>query len=332
MWPFRRKAEKRESFTDIFTGALESNAIGNSIARESLAIEAAAGLLGRSLADAAVNDERFTPEILMDIGRNLLRHGEVIYLIGDSELTKVSWYTLNGGHERKSWKYNITLAAPNTTYRTSNVSYKRILHIKYATGLYRPYEGTSPFRWGPDGASLAERVEQNLNQEFNARHGKVIPLPGNKKKEGATEVLKNLKGNTAAVETTAHGGGGGIVEAPRQDWMQKSLGPMPSSEMIELYKASQDAILKAAGVPLGFFAKEGQSREEMRHYFLTVVVPISRFIQAEWKHSTGMKLKMGFSILAQSDLAARARAFKGFVDSGLPIEKAAAISGIFLEE
>ena len=88
-WPFGNKLEVRESYTDTVISAILANAQGKSLATPSAtsALEACAGTTGRGFAAAEVSGGQgsltraLTPAVLSLVGRELIRTGEVVFML-----------------------------------------------------------------------------------------------------------------------------------------------------------------------------------------------------------------------------------------------------------
>ena len=111
LWPF----EKRESgnYSDTLINAILSRAQGSTLAipSASAALEMCAGVVGRSFASAEASGrpgvvEALTPDCLEMVGRGLVRHGEVVFLIDTTAGLKLlpaqSW-DVDGGPAPDSW-------------------------------------------------------------------------------------------------------------------------------------------------------------------------------------------------------------------------------------
>ena len=109
LWPFGNKLETRDdSYIDTLIAALVSRAQGKSLAVPSAtaALEACAGTVGRGFVASEVSGpdtltRALTPGVLELVGRSLIRHGEVVFLIdttaGMLRLVPAQTHDVSGG-------------------------------------------------------------------------------------------------------------------------------------------------------------------------------------------------------------------------------------------
>ena len=338
----KKKPEKRDSLTSRLIDIAEASASGETIVQSSSPIEAVAGLYGRCFASAKVNDPRLTAEVLSDIARSMIKFGESLFYVSREETVKVVEYTITSTQPaneiplRKFWVYDCTFSSPMVTNRSLALGPNKIFHVRYSYSYKRPYEGRSPLYLSPQAQRLSVNIERIFSEMTAAEIAQIVTMPrldANKAQEIANKV-RDAKGKTRFVETTAHAFGKGVAEAPRMhDWASQTIAPKPDQYLVELYKQAQDAIFKACGVPLALMSEGSGQREAMRHFVATAIEPLSRIIAQEWKRTTGVDIEFDFSTIRSTDLAAKARAFKMFVsETGLSSEIAAKICGINLED
>ena len=152
LWPF----EKRESgnYSDTLITAILSRAQGKTLAipAATAAIEMCAGVVGRSFASAEASGrpsvvEALTPDCLEMVGRGLVRHGEVVFMIDTSAGLKLlpaqSW-DVDGDPDPDSWEYRLTLGGPSRTFTHNHVPAASVLHFRYAADPSRPWRGILP--------------------------------------------------------------------------------------------------------------------------------------------------------------------------------------------
>ena len=95
------------------------------------------------------------------------------------------------------------------------------------------------------------------------------------------------------------------------------------------------AVLAACGVPpsLASTRSEGSSqRESFRRFIHTTIQPASKMVAEELSRKLDQQISLSFESLFASDLAGRARAFRSMVEAGLTLERAAALTGLMLDE
>ena len=125
--PFGNNLETRaESYSNALIAALVSRTEGKSIALPSgtAALEACAGTVGRGFAASEVSGpdsiiQALRPGVLELIGRSLIRHGEVVFLIDTQadrlRLIPAEAHDVEGGPYPDEWEYRLTLGGPSKT-------------------------------------------------------------------------------------------------------------------------------------------------------------------------------------------------------------------------
>ena len=131
MWPFRKKAEQRQSggdFSDSVIRLIESQAAGSVVDTSSTAaVEAASGALSRAFASAEVKGAPWvknavTPSFLSQVGRDLIRSGDSLHIVRVSEMGQVilipcsSWH-FEGGDDPATWRVRTTSYGPSRAAR-----------------------------------------------------------------------------------------------------------------------------------------------------------------------------------------------------------------------
>ena len=121
----------------------------------------------------------------------------------------------------------------------------------------------------------------------------------------------------------------GIVrDAPRQDWVQKRLGPAPPETLSTVHDASAVAVLAACGVDpvlAGITKSDGAAmRESYRKFERLTLQPLARIIEAELAAKLDAPdLTLSFDSLRASDFAGVGRAYKALIEAGLTRDQVA---------
>ena len=347
------KTEKRESqpFTDAFTQALYELSAGNVPVdpRALGALEVAAGFWARAFASAKVNPQNnitasLTPSVLALIGRELCRRGEVVFKIAVSgskvSLLPAGSWDIEGGPEPMSWTYRVDIFGASV-HRTEFSPAAGLLHFRYATDPGVPWVGLSPLAYARDTGKLAAALELRLGEEAAAPVGNLLPIPDIEGDDPDSSPLANLKndlrnarGRTLLVPTTAAGFGEGMAAAPRQDWQQKRLGADPPATLEKIRNAVGETVLACCGVPVEL-AEVGQgtaAREAWRRFLHATIDPLGKLVAEELSEKFEFPVSLNFDSLMASDIMGRARAFQSLVGGGMDLEKAAALSGLLMAE
>ena len=349
------KTEKRESqpFTDAFTTALYELSAGNLPVdpRALGALEIAAGFWARAFASAKVSPENnitqsLTPSILALIGRELCRRGEVVFKIavsgGKVSLLPAGSWDIEGGPELASWTYRIDLFGASV-HRTEFSPAAGLLHFRYATDPGVPWVGLSPLAYARDTGKLAAALEKRLGEEAGAPSGNLLPVPDNADPSGDDEgdplaplkkAMREARGRTLLVPTTASGFGEGMAAAPRQDWKQSRIGFDPPQGLEKIRAAVSETVLACCGVPVEL-AETGQgtaAREAWRRFLHATIDPLGKLVAQELTEKFEFPVSLNFDSLMASDISGRARAFQSMVGGGMDPGRAAALSGLMMTD
>ena len=168
MWPFNRSEKRESSYSDALIQQILSSS-GGSVGPQSIstgALEFCAGLVGRAFASASVEGPpmltaALTPSFLNNVGRELVRHGEILFhvdFLDALKLSPVSDWDVQGGYDPAAWRYRLTLAGPSSVTTISNRPAAGVLHfhVRSRSGATasRPVPGCSgSYRWTPERGS-----------------------------------------------------------------------------------------------------------------------------------------------------------------------------------
>ena len=338
-FPWLQRETRQETFTDAAIALLTENANSAKASPGSIAaLEIALGLWGRAFASATVTPPSIagavTPSVLEMIGRELIRVGEVVFLIevadGRLMLQPSKTWDMQGGPDPASWTYAITLAGPSTTTTTRNVSERRIVHPRYAVDPDRPWRGVGPITRAKTTATLAANVETRLSEETGQSAGNVMAVPDGKSKAALQTDLRSIKGLLALVESTASGWGDGSQGAPKRDLVQNRIGANPPAILATLRSDAALSVLATCGVPTTLLERaDGTAlRESWRQFLHSSVTPVADIVAAELSDKLAVDVGLSFDGMFASDLSGRARAFQSMVGGGMPVDKAAALAGL----
>ena len=355
MWPFVRKAETREAvggYTGIISALIGAQAAGTTQqASATAALEACAGALSRSFMAAKVEAppdiaEAVSPRTLGQIGRDLVRVGESLHVIrtmgGKLRLIPSSTWYWEGDADPSTWLCTATSYGPSGS-STWRLPMDSVVYIAWGSPTARPFHGLSPSSWSADTSRLMANTERALADEAGGPVAQLLPVPQDGG-SGDTDVdplaglkndIKDAAGKALLVETTASGWGEGAVAAPRSDWKQSRLGPMPPDSMVKLADSAFSRVLAAAGVPPSLFVADADGtaqREGLRRYHMGVVVPMARLLEAELSEKLGVVVKLQFDGYAR-DMVSRAQVFtKLAAVDGISPELALELSGMVVAD
>ena len=348
MWPFTRRTEHRQaSYTDGVVAALLARASGtHADVTATAAVEAAAGALSRAFASAEITPNSpatsgLTPDVLAQIGRALIVHGEIVLILAVAEgrvrLLPVASFDVTGAADSATWRYRCDLAGPSGSVTVSRPA-ESVIHCQYSIDPARPWVGVGPLARARLSGRLSAELEAALGDEASGTRGYVLPIPSDGQDSSVSDLRRDigsLHGRTALVETLAAGWGDGRMAAPRGDYQPQRLGANPPVSLATLRSDAARAVLSACGVPVELVtAGDGTGqREAWRRFLHGCVQPLAACVATELAAKLDTPtLTLGFDKLFASDLSGRARAFQSLVGGGMAVEQAAALAGLMADD
>ena len=340
LWPWRGET-RDDSMTDALVVQIVANASGATTANASAtaALEACAGLVGRAFASATVEAsaavaEALEPNMLAQMGRALVRHGEHVALIdttGDGlRLLPTQTHDVGGQADPATWHYNITLGGPSATVKHDKTPAQSVVHLRWATDPAKPWIGVGPLQAADLAGRLSAETVAALADEASGPRGNLLPIPTDGEDatvENLKADIRKLKGKAAVVESGDWGGTAGGGEA---DWKPRRLGSNPPSAMVELVRTASAEVYAACGIPAALFTatSSAAAREAYRQSLFAVIAPLGRIVSRELSDKLGGPVALGWHELGAADIASRARAFQSMVGAGMDPAKAAGLAGL----
>ena len=341
-WVLPEHRSESESYSEQVMDAALAMARGSTADPRALAaVEIAAGMIGRAFATATPDpvDTRsaaLTPETLARIGRALVLRGEWLAVIevnsaGVMLLPASSW-DVYGAADPATWRYRVNLPAPSGTYSVIREA-AGLVHVRINSPEEAPWLGVSPIRKAGLSATLAASVERTLAGDSKIQSARLAPLPldFDERKSFARRLAAGGI-VTAGVATFPMGHQG---QEPSSRWEPQVIRADPAGSMVKLRSDSARDVLGACGIPaeLATVADGTGAREGWRRFLHGTVAPLGRQVAAELALKLDMPgLALRFDDLYASDLSGRARAFQSMIGGGLPIEQAAALSGLVVPD
>ena len=346
MWPFNRSEKRESSYSDALIQQILSSS-GGSVGPQPIstgALEFCAGLVGRAFASASVEGPpmltaALTPSFLNNVGRELVRHGEILFhvdFLDALKLSPVSDWDVQGGYDPNEWKYRLTLAGPSSVTTISNRPAEGVLHFMYAHEAGRPHRGLSPVAAAALAGRLSSEVGKLLADEASGPRGSVLPMPHTDGADATVALLKadllKLNGQLALVESMRGNWkeGSSSREAPA-DWRAQRIGASPPVSLVNLHELASREIALACGVPAALASPNPTgtgTREAWRQFLFGTVAPLGKLVAAELSRKLGAPITLKWDELRASDLAGRARAFQSLVGGGMELGRAAGLAGL----
>ena len=346
-WPFGNKLETRAdtSYTDTLIAALLSKVQGRSLATPgaTAALEACAGTVGRGFAASEVSGpdtltRALTPGVLELIGRSLIRHGEIVFLIdteaGRLRLVPAQTHDVSGGPFPEEWEYTVTLGGPSRTVTYDFVPAASVLHFRYAVDASAPWRGNGPIAVANLAGKLSAETARALAEESSGPVGRLlgIPVDGQDTTVGGLKAdIANARGKMALLETGDWGNAGGDA---RVGLKSERFGAEPPASLVALVSVASQEVYSACGLNAGLWggSQAAAVREAWRLCLFGVLSPLGRLVEAELKDKLDDEVSLSWQELRASDLSGRARAFQSMVGGGMDISKAVAVAGLMVED
>ena len=345
-----RQPERRQSLGDQIGNAFLSFAnTPSASARQTAAVELAAGMLGRVLSTAEVSGVAgISPRWLRDAGRDIVNRGEHLSRItvvgGQVRLIRQSSWSWHGADaDPWGWTARTTETGPSSSL-TREIAYEGLVHLDWSSSPHVPYIGQPATVTAKLSADSAANSELSMGREAGGDVARIVPAPEGAEGDDSTSEVDNdgyqvdphagyrkdlaaAKGATMLVESMAnnHDLGG---RAPN-DWEPRRLGPAPPAGFVEATEQAHHRLLGALGVPVGLATDaDGTSqREGYRRWWLTVVDPVVAILE----HELSEKLERPITLKMDSyghDQVSRATVLKKLVEAGVPAAVAIELSEI----
>lgn len=336
------------SYTDSLVSALLRQARGQSanpaLVSATSAMEACAGKIGLSFAACEISGPdaivaALTPDLMMMVGRALIRRGELVLWIdtstGNLQLLPVMSHNVSGNADPSSWRYEMTLPGPSGT-QTAYAFADGVIHLRYSADPEHPWRGTGPLQVAYLAGQLSAETVAALTDESAGPRGSFLSLP----KDGSDDTIGLLKNDIAAasgkmltVESTTddwQAGGKG----PSDDWEQKRFGPNPPAALVQVAELASREIYAACGLSTAIWggATPAAAREAWRLALFSVIAPLGRLVETELRQKLDPAVRLGWDELRASDLSGRARSFQSMVNGGMDVSKAAALAGLIVAD
>ena len=275
------------------------------------------------------------------IGRALIRRGEIVFYIdvvdGRLVLLPCQSHDVEGGPDPATWRYRCTVSGPERTWTYDKVPATGVVHLTYGRDPERPWRGYGPLQVAQLAGRLSASTVATLADEAGGSHGYLLPMPAVGGQDETVDQLradiKALKGQVALVESTQSMAAGAAT--PRSDWEPKRLGADPPAALVELLHRASVEVYSACGLSPAIFAAEGQGtamREAWRQALFGCIAPLGRLVSHELTTKLDAPVTLDWQELRASDISGRARAFQSMVGAGMDPAKAAALSGLMVDD
>ena len=347
--------EHRSGLGESYSSWLLNQAGGGSTitaadAKKTAVVEAAASLFGRALSQSVIQPsgdprtEAVTPDLLLTIGRQLIRSGQALFEIrlkgGEVELVPAEdWEVRGDSPDPKKWRVRISQATPSGPIITKDISYLATLHFRYASSLNRPWVGIPPWEFAADSATLLAGLERRLSEECGSVIARLLPVPsgvdtGSDENDDPLAALRSdisqSKGAPLLLETTSGGFEQGKLSAPQSDWQARRLGANPPRELLELRRDVERSLLAACGVSPALFSDGATaSQQAWRQFLRGSLQPFARRVEHELSLKLDLpELRLDLGHLTSTDVLPQSRVVRTLTDAGVELSQAMKIAGL----
>ncbi|MCY4539280.1 MAG: hypothetical protein OXE52_13755, partial [Chloroflexi bacterium] len=251
----------------------------------------------------------------------LMLAGESVWAV-DGELTWVPSYSID-----KSGNYTLDGGGVRSA--------EHVLHVRYAWDRFMG-RGLGPL----DGATRVREAGRKLERAFsfagNAPVAQLARVPyqrlvntqtgqesPNSPIDQLTRAIVEAEGKAYLAPASAAATGGAS-----KDYELVQFAPHLPQENTTGWESLNKMALVSMGFPASY-SRQGLTREDWRMFITTTLKPLGRLV-IEAAARAGLPISISWNEVQATDLATRARAFKGFVDAGLTKEEAAEVCDIKL--
>ena len=318
------KRERRDSYTETQVQSAVDRATGKAASAAIATVEIVARLWESAFSTGESSVLR--PWMLGRIGRELALRGQSLWWkSAASGLLPISDHDVRGASAAaERWRYRITLPGPSSSV-SRTVAASDVLHVRVGAPSQRPWAGCSPLAWSEATLAVLREVDRSLAEEHSGPVGSVIPVSdpaGSQEIANQIGVLSGKAILTEASEMDLPGEGPG----GRNLWRPNRVGPSPAQGTATARDSVERSILSAAGIPPSLVFGGSDYRDAWRSFLAGTVQPAAALVSDELKR-IGLDETISFRGLNQSDIQARARAYKQLVDGKMDAADARRICG-----
>ena len=341
---FRRRETRSDGgYSDAILSAVELAAVAETVSgAQTAAVETAAGLVGRTLAQATVTGaECCSPGWLCRVGYDLIRtpsgHLSVIGMRGGSVTLEPaeSWTWTGSQADRSDWRVLATIPRPTGSV-TRSIPDHGIVRMSWAPSRSQPWYGLSPLSSARYTSELMGALERNLGREAAGQVGHLLLMPRARTRDtsgetfdGRLQTLDDLQGRTAALSPATGFDPAAMPSQQHASLRAERVGANPPEPLVTLRRDVWASVLAMCGIPpvLVEHASGGDAREALRRFLSLTIEPLGLILAQELTKKLETPVSLSFDRLAAADIASRARAVKSLTSSGwTPREAAAACS------
>ena len=351
MWPFARRptVEHRQSYTDAVVAGILASAGGGNVLPTALAtVEAAAGLWARGMASADVTPDGSValagvgPDVLAQVGRDLCRRGESVFMIEIDEngvqLVSASSWAISGGITPGHWTYALEFPLPSGRFLKTSRPAAAVCHFRYAVSTRKPWQGVPPLTWAALTGRLAAGLENAMADEASGPVGSILTIPeATNAVDDDVDPMAEVRSGIAAAKgapilvETVMGGHGDRSQAPARDWDAKRFGAGWPEAVAGARPDIAASIFGALGIPLSLVTLPSDGtgqRVGWSRFVGSTMGPLGRLVSHELRLKLDPLAALDFRQLNAADVVSRARAIGSLVKAQVPVDEARKVVGL----
>ena len=282
-------------------------------------------------ADVTPDLPALSPDYMARVARRLLTGGNAVDAIRVNRdglaLLPASTWDVTGPPDPARWRYIVDLPGPSRD-ETIRTSADGVIHVRIGQGKY-PWDGRSPLRNAGLTARMLKRLELRLGDETGSRAGYLLQYDTGLAAGAVQAIEADVKAARGGTVVTAKGGGVDGVRSGNHGWGLQRVGATVPAGNIELRRDVGMDALAALGINPRLVIGDGSAvREAYRQLLRIAIAPLGKIVAAELTAKLDREVAINFDPIFAADAAAAARAFKAYVESGLPTNEAKELAGI----
>ena len=233
-----------------------------------------------------------------------------------------------------TWRYRVTLGGASNIETYQDVPADDVIHVRIAFDNREPWRGVAPLTQARLAGRLSAEVSAALSDEASSPRGSFLSVPV----DGKDPTVASMKADIPQAKgkmLLGQGGDwdGGATGGPAM-WKAERFGANPGAALVELHKRASMEVFAACGLSMALFDEsDGTSkREAYRQALHSVIAPLGKLLASELTLKFETDVALDWQELRAGDIAGRARAFQSMVGAGMDPAKAAALSGLMMED
>ena len=319
------------NYTDQILAGSYAAATGRVHAASVAGVQAAAGIVGRALASATIENDggAVDPHLLEGVGTDLIRSGRFLgrLTVGPRGRVRIlracaAPSVTYGNSDPESWIYWLQESGPSEA-RTVRAVASEVVNVRINSDSRRPWKasrrspGRSPAASLPRGWRVAWATKRLLSCRGLSRSRKG---PARRRRIKLSKAISGaLPGRLAFPETQTAGGGAGRSSAPLRDFGATRTGWESPISGPTLYAHLFSEVAEICGVPGALVNPTSAgpaAREAFRRLTVGTIEPYARLLESELSRVLERTVTIKLRRLGGVDAAGRARALHVLTEAG----------------